>query len=311
MLRKPDILLPYPGPAGGGEQDILICLRPEYNGVLLESILLRAVERSPEYKQGFRLVYMANLPGDFISRHMVVEHYYQLQLQFATHGLALFTPYMRECFENTFKVSIDDVQIVGAFDALDILKLTPDDLFSIWVADEDMLKVSGQNIKRIQDGLFVVNYDIPSLLHRNNITTNIAVMLFRTRLGYAHFRTIIKEACASLREHKLLATDNPVGRLFHATRGPFEEIKDARGYLYQSDGQQIPLADISFSYYLESRGIAAECIQHLLEYPIGHFQEGNEYKENSIFEYTRGSNYSQALQQLQQLRSTYRLSVPR
>jgi len=76
-VRLPSVLVPYTGPtAEPGEQDIAVYLRPESNGVRVESTMLKVLRQSLAARDRTRLVYLANLPGDFIvSRGVVRDHY--------------------------------------------------------------------------------------------------------------------------------------------------------------------------------------------------------------------------------------------
>jgi hypothetical protein len=47
----------------------------------------------------------------------------------------------------------------------------------------------GNTIKKYK-GLYIINYDIPSLLHKNNFQTDIAVMLFRVYFSWQEFTAI-------------------------------------------------------------------------------------------------------------------------
>ena len=81
------LIIPYTGPVESErEQDLFVYLRPESNGVEVESTLFKVIEKCPAYRDGIWLVYMANLGGPWMMRHHVVEHHYAIKLYFATHG---------------------------------------------------------------------------------------------------------------------------------------------------------------------------------------------------------------------------------
>ncbi|HKJ86055.1 MAG TPA: hypothetical protein VKA06_08260, partial [Spirochaetia bacterium] len=157
----PQILVPYPGPDGSGEiQDIFVYLRPETNGVLVESLLLKVIQGCSQYRSGIRLVYLANFPGQFIVDNHIVERHYAHKFFFAVHGKRAFTSRMKDVFSRRFEVQFADADVIGSFEALQVLDMTPDQLFRLWVPAEDVLHIDGQTIKRYE-GRFIVNYDIP------------------------------------------------------------------------------------------------------------------------------------------------------
>ncbi len=130
----PKVLIPYPGPTGDPrQQDIFVYLRPETNGVRVESAVLKVIEHCPAYKQDMNLVYLANVPGEYITEQHIVEHYYALKLDFAVYGKDRFTPHMKEAFTQAFRLPFAEADIIGSFEALRRLKLGPEELFALWV----------------------------------------------------------------------------------------------------------------------------------------------------------------------------------
>ena len=294
-VREPKVLVPYPGPATtSDEQDIFVYLRPESNGVLVESTLLRVIERCPEYRTTIRLVYLANVPGDYIVAEHTVEEHYAVKFSYAVYGKQYFTPHMKETFSDFFGVPFDSARIIGAFEALRELETTPEELFRLWVPAGDVLVVNGQNIKRTGD-VYVVNYDMPALLHKNNRGTDFAVMIFRTALTYDAFSEIVTRMHESLVAAGLLEGDLPVSRVFHYSKGPFEQILDGIGYLFSADAKTA-LADLTFCRFLADRKIPFDEILGVIRNPICRFteQSGTTIEEN-IFVYTKHDSYAEAL----------------
>ena len=80
-----------------------------------------------------------------------------------------------------YNIKWDEADIITAYDALDQLNLNSNQLFNLWVSDRDFFYVHGQSVKKVGDK-YIINYDIPELLKKNSVDTDIAVMLFRTRL---------------------------------------------------------------------------------------------------------------------------------
>jgi len=291
----PSVLIPYPGPSiDPSTEDIFVYLRPESNGYLVESLLLKVIQKNPEYKQRIFFVYLANIPGEFILKNHIVERHYLTRMRFAVLGKMLFTEFMKRDFEDYFKLPFDQADIVGSFEALRRLSWTPDRLFELWVPAEDVLVTSGQSVKRY-GGLFIVNYDIPALVQKNAQGTDIAVMLFRTTIGYERFALIFKEMEKALRDAKVLSQGVPADRVFHYSKGPFEQILDGRDYLYSPSGTHIPCEELSFATFLIDKGVPKETIRGVIEHPlVRYYDESGTLRENSIYLYTRGDSYPQA-----------------
>ncbi len=303
---KPSVLLPYPGPEPREElNDIFVYMRPETNGVVGESAIMGVVENCSAYRSGIKLVYLANLPGEYLLEHHVVEYHYAVKLLFAAKGKEFFTEHMRNRFEDRFHVSFESARIVGSFEALRLLGMSPDDLFNAWVDPEDVLMVNGQSIKRI-GGLYVVNYDIPALMHKNTRETDIAVMLFRTTTPYTYFSDLVRQMRDRLVAEGVISEKFASGRGFHYSKSPFEQLLDARGYLIGAKGTPVPLSDSSFGRFLLDRGIPPAFIEGILNHPIGCFRDGDgRVSEDSIFSATYQMSFAEALKVLKTMTSQY------
>lgn len=309
----PKVLVAYPGPSlVEGEQDIFVYLRPETNDVRVESAVLRVIEQCSAYKKDLHLVYLANVPGEFILEHHIVERHYSLKLEFAVRGGEIFTPHMRDEFQRFFAVPFDEADVIGAYEALRKLHLSPDELFRSWVPESDLLVVNGQSVKRMS-GYFVVNYDIPAVLHKNNRGTDIAVMIFRTAQGYDYFNGLVDQMRDALVRNELLNARVHPSRAFHYSKGPFEQILDGFGYLFTPDISFASLSDLTFSTYLAQHGIDFETIKGVIRHPILQFGAdsgpGNGTNNNSdgisdgmieehLFTHTMFDSYPRALEKL-------------
>jgi len=296
--REPSILVPYPGPCLSGCQDVFLYLRPETNGVLVESTILQSVKSKPVYSNNTKMVYLANIPGDFIRKNRLVEAHYKTQLHFATNGKRSFTEYMKIKFESFFQVPFEDAHVLGAFEALHKEEISAEELFSLWVNPFDFLVINGQSIKR-WDNTFIINYDIPALVHKNNTETDIAVMILRTSLDQSDFLAMIDDIRAFLIEKNIIDPSKPTSRVFHFSKGPFEQILDAMGYLYTPDIKSVDLCDITYAAYLIRCGLAKAEIKSILYHPI--FQFINTYGtlfEESIYTHTQSLDYKQGYEEL-------------
>jgi hypothetical protein len=254
----PKIIVPFRANPGEGRctdfcQDMVVYLRPETNGIQTESVLFR-VFKDPVWHSKVELAYLANVPGQFLLDRGVVERHYNHRIRFAKHGADAFTPAMKDTFSRFFGLPFDKARIVGAFEALSLLKLDEEALFRIWVPVYDLLEMEGQLVKRVADDLFVVNYDIPALLLKHHETTDVAAMVFRTELSYEEFKPAVDQIRLSLVKEGLLDPDKPEHRVFHWSRGPFEQLLDAQGYVYTVRDEPVPLSDLAFGRYLLERG---------------------------------------------------------
>lgn len=296
LVRKPTVIIPYSSPdVSGKSNDVFLYLRPETNGVLVESTLLGVIRGNPEFRKGADLAYLANLPGDFILKNHVVEEHYSIKYKFAACGRKCFTPLMKEKFEEYFNVPFDKCTVVGAFDALDNLGLMEEELFRLWVPYEDILFINGQSIKKYGN-LYIINYDMPALLHKNNYSTDIAVMIIRTTLERDRFLAMTQQMEYALIERGIMDRDKPPSRYFHYSKGPFEQILDGMGYLYTPEGSHLPLENISFAAALLENGFTREEIIGVMKYPIMGFEEGNVSLEDNIFVKTQHKSYREAME---------------
>jgi len=299
-IEQPKILVPFtPAVQFEDQQDICVYLRPETNGMLTESILFGVLRGRPLYSTHTRMVYLANIPGEFLAANRIIEDHYALKVDFARRGKALFTPTMIEGFEKYFREPFDRADILGAFEFLQTTGMDEEELFRLRVDVPDFLVLNGQTVKRRGD-VYIVNYDIPVLLHRNNSKTDIAVFLLRSSLSPEDFRLMIRDMEASLRKAGVLKADMPPSRVFHYSKGPFEQLLDARGFLYRPDGSHVPLEELAFHRFLVSRGVKKTDILHILENPIRICRSPDgEKRECNVLTFTAGMGYEEACRVIQ------------
>jgi hypothetical protein len=290
--RMPSVLIPYPGADPSGiTNDIFIYLRPETNGFHVESTILKVIKSSRVYSENVKLVFLANYPGDYIRSRHIIEHHYSYRINFAKKGKKSFTKKMICEFEAFYNQDFQKAAVISPFDAMKKLDLSEDELFNIWVGEGDFMTLYGNNIKKYK-GLYIINYDIPSLLHKNNFQTDIAVMLFRVYFSWAEFAAMISDMSDALKAAGIISEKNLVSRVFHYTKSPFDQIQDGLEYLYKSEG--IKDNGISFLCYLDNEGFNPDKILNYLKNPVITIHSPGGDKENSIFEFTKGMNYREA-----------------
>src|SRR6056297_2481905 len=286
QVRIPTVVIPFDSECRTELcQDVCVYLRPEANGIQVESAMMRTISTNPQYNENVRLVYLANMPGEFIAKHRIIEQHYRLKISFAKQGKRLFTEYMQREFSRYYKVSFEEAEILGAFEAMKRLHYTREGLFNLWVPAEDVFHLNGQTIKRVKD-LFIVNYDIPA-------------MILRTRLGPGSIHSLMEDMVERFKADGLLQRSEAFTRVFHFSRSPFEQILDGIGFLYKSDGTHIPLQDILFYNYLLQQGMSHADIQQILRYPIFGFPNGKGgLKEQTVYAASYGMDYKRAYQML-------------
>lgn len=303
-VEQPKVLVPYPGPAPEPESlDVFVYLRPESNGVAVESAILKVVEECRHQNSDVRLVYLANVPGSYIVANHIVERHYALRLFFAVHGGAAFSPAMRTQFEEFYRTPFSNEQVIGAFDALRRFQWEPEDLFGLWVSEDAVTRIAGQVVKRYQNW-WIVNYDVPALLHKNNSGTDIAVMTFRTTEGYPHFFGLAAQMREALVERGLLKRGMPIARAVHISRSPFEQLIDARDYLLSPAGEPIGVEESSFARYLAAQGVSSAQILGLINHPVCRFAFGvGAHSEQNILDLCEGFSYEDARNILDRMES--------
>ena len=294
--RKPAILVPF-SPAGAGFdcRDIFVYLRPESNGVEVESIIMNALRTEDSCRDKVKLAYLANIPGDFISTKGLIEHHYRIRLLFSLKGKQLFTRHMRKVFKAYFRCSFDKADIIGPYEAMQRLGVDEETLFKTWVKPSNMLNINGQSIKKIKN-FYVLNYDIPALLNKNNVNTDIAVMIFRVCREIENVHFMIDAIEKRLKEKGIVNILSPSSRIFHYSKGPFEELLDSSGFLYDRESKNVPLDEVTFGRFLVENGITLEQIWGTIRHPIMYFRESeHKFVENDIYSYTRDLSYADAL----------------
>ena len=295
VSRDPTIVVPFEGVCDSPLcQDIFVYLRPESNGIAVESALMKGVSKIPNWQENINLVYLANLPGDFLNENGVFEEHYLTRVKFAKIGKSLFTPFMGRIFSDYYRIDFKDSEIIGAYKALSILGLNEEELFNLWVSVDDMLVLNGQTIKKIGK-YFVVNSDIPSILNKNNSETDIAVMIFRTVFWGDDFYNVILKMTDVLVEEGILDSQSQFSHVFHYSKGPFEQILDAIGFLYDPAGKHLPLQSIRFYNFLLEKGLSALEINYFIRQPLLQFRNNKgEIEEKSIFHVTKDLSYEES-----------------
>jgi len=292
----PTVIVPYPGAAPDlGTQDIFVYLRPETNGVLVESTILKVIKAANGQQHYLSLIFLANFPGEFIVENHVVEQYYALKLHFAVMGKSVFTEEMKQHFTRCFHIPFEEADIIGAFRALELLGKEPEELFDTWVSDQDVCLINGQCIKKIGTW-YVVNYDIPALIHKNSKNTDIAVMVFRCKVPYGQVKLLVQEMHKALCSAGILNPRFDAARAFHYSKGPFEQILDGIAYLSAHRPMNLALQDFTYAKWLMDQGVDGSEICRVLMNPIVEIQHADgTVSEVNFLQHTQFDDYESGL----------------
>ncbi|MCG8452068.1 MAG: hypothetical protein MI717_02665 [Spirochaetales bacterium] len=304
-MREPTLLIPYAGPDASGKScDVFVYLRPETNGVVTESVMMKTILSRPQWSEGVKLVYMANYPGDFIRSSGLLENHYRLKISFARRGGALFTARMRHDFTKHFGCSFEAQRVLGAFDFVQRGDFSEEDLFAYRVDESDMLVTLGQNVKRYGDE-WIVNYDIPAILQKNTSQTDIAVMVFRVSMDWDEFRDLMSELSVHLVEAGILDSDAPVSRVLHHSKSPWEQLLDGMDFLWGKDAQGGCITShpeggedhegcVSFGAYMLARGHSRQEMMRAISQPLIQVHTPQGEQEENLFEASEGLTYAAA-----------------
>jgi hypothetical protein len=262
---------------------------------MAESTMLKVVKSANGDQPSMKLIYLANYPGEFIVMNKIVEQYYSLKFHYAVVGKGAFTPGMQQKFSEWFRVPFEEAEIVGAFRALEVLQKEPEDLFATWVPDHDVCLINGQCIKKIGP-IFVVNYDIPALIHKNSKNTDIAVMVFRSQQPYERIKSLVMDMHKALCTAGILNPQFDPSRAFHWSKGPFEQVLDGIAYLYPVKSAELRLEDFTFARWLLERGVSAEDLGRLLMNPLVEVRHPDgSVSEEHFLQYTQYESFEGAL----------------
>ena len=306
-MREPTVMIAYAGPDPAGDtQDITVHVRPETNRIEVESALVRALRPTARHSGSLVPVYLANLPGDFMLAKQVVLKHYADRVHFARVGGAGFTPWMRQEFRRRVGVECDPAWVLGGFQAIAQLALSPNALFALRVPGADLWTICGQQIKRHRDR-FLVNPSLPAVLAKVTPESNVFVLVLRCGLAAPDFVELVQQAAAGMRANGLLSASGPISHLFHYSKGPFESVLDCQGYLWSPEGIAAASDQISFVRYLTDRGHPLQRILEVVGNPIVSYRSQGEYREDSIFSLTAGCSSAEAEEVFRELSSVVRL----
>jgi hypothetical protein len=125
-------------------------------------------------------------------------------------------------------------------------------------------------------------------------------MILRSFLPYSQFHTLIETISVALKEEGILTNPFLYSHVFHYSKGPFEQILDGIGYIYDQKNEHIDLAELSFFAYLLNAGCKREAILDAIRRPIMAFDVGEGLtEEHNLYVYTFEDSFEEASRKFQ------------
>lgn len=227
---------------------VVIAVRPETNKIDYESVIISGCKdlASP--------VYMANLPGNFIRSNQIVSSHYRSQVIFARYPKENISKYpeMISLFEDKFQTSFATANIVGSFKAVNELRdetgLDEQELFHKLVPRKDFLEFYGHTIKKIGN-FFIVNYDLPAVIHNYSSESNILVMALKIKnntpfhiVNKSIFDNFMKETSTDILDYEdrhKMEWFNQVRRTYHISSSHIESMFDLKDYVFKDSTHSV------------------------------------------------------------------------
>ncbi len=104
----------------------------------------------------------------------------------------------------------------------------------------------------------------------------------------------------------------PIARAVHISRSPFEQLLDARDYLFLPDGRAAGVEHSSFAAYLADNGVSHEEIRGVTEHPICRFDFGVDVPhDQNVLDLCEGFGYQDALYMIRRIVAQLRLPTGR
>jgi hypothetical protein len=251
-------------------------VRPETNNILYERAILAGLRAHG------KIIYCANLSGNVFIRDAILERHYPSQFKFARNPqseLARF-PEIRLRIEEHFQLSLNDAQLVGSFEAVQVLQISEEDLFETIVPSSDYLGCWGQSFKRL-GGAIVANPNLPAIVKRHAPSANVFSVVVCSRDHASHFFQEANEAIfmeiTSRSEtpfidgEKLdsLVWSEKIRRTCHLSSNHLMAMFDMPDYVYTGERERLGPADTPLGLWLlENTSITAERLHAIKQSPL-------------------------------------------
>ncbi len=279
---KPDIIIPYPrgesGFADCGDDSAytMVYVRPETNNVAYERAILSGLRAHG------KIIYCANLPGSIFARDSILQRHYPAQFRFARDPrgeLARF-PEIGARIERHFHQPVDDLRLLGSFEAARALGMSEEDLFETIVPTADYLGCCGQSFKKLA-GAIVVNPNLPAIVKRHAPPANVFAVVARSRDGANRFfedsnETIFKEITSRSETPLIdgerldsLVWSERIRRTYHLSSNHLMAMFDMPDYVYTGDATRLSPADTPLGkWLLENAAVTEEGLRAMKLFPL-------------------------------------------
>ncbi len=195
----PDILIEYKYDFENITPVSVIYVRPETNKISYEKAILKGILPYSD------VIYMANLNGELFIKNALILDHYSSQYRFAIYGPEEIKKYpiMAKKIEEYFNIEINSPSLIGSFEAILKMNITPEELFNTFVDDKDFYKIYGQTIKKI-NGMYIINYDLPAIFLRYDYNSNTFIIVIKLKSNKISFQEINHSIANEIQNDKYL-----------------------------------------------------------------------------------------------------------
>ena len=300
----PDILIDYSLDPNNLIPLAVIYVRPESNSIPYEKAIIKGIQNYAD------VIYMANLNGRlFIKDALILEHHAS-EYRFAIYGKGEMAKYpeMIEKFEKHFYVKFDEVEIIGAYEALLKLNINQEELFNTFVDNDHFMRLYGQTIKRINN-LYVINYDIPALIEKYTPKSNVFVIVIKFKNDSYTFKKLnfsvsneiscdVKAPIIFSENAKFNELDwiEKVKRTYHFSKNHLVAMFDMVDFVFKMDGSHFTYQETPFGNLLITYGINIDFLKKIKEYPIVYLKDIELKKLVNILDEANGKSIKECLE---------------
>ncbi|MBN2547133.1 MAG: hypothetical protein JXB50_15130 [Spirochaetes bacterium] len=299
----PDIIIEYNYDFENINPVSVIYVRPETNKISYEKAILKGILPYSD------VIFMANLNGQLFIKNALILDHYASQYRFAIYGPEEIKKYplMSKKIEDYFNIDINSPKLIGSFEAILKLNITPEELFNTFVDDKDFYKICGQTIKKLYD-MYIINYDLPAIFLRYDDNSNIFIIVIKFKNNKIKFQDINYSIANEIKNDKYLKFYDEekykdmdliekAKRTYHFSSSHTMAMYDMSDFVYNTNGERIQLKETPLGYYLLNNNIASEDILiKLKEFPIINTKKNNQETPINIIEDIKNYNFEQCIE---------------
>lgn len=300
---KPDIIIEYSVKDCYDHSMSVIYVRPETNAIPYEKSIISGIRPFAD------VVYMANLNGKIFIRDALIFEHYSSQYKFAIYGKDAISkhPEMVKKFENHFNIKFDNAKIIGSFEAIKQLNMTPSELFNTFVDSKDFIRYYGQTIKKIKD-IYIVNYDLPELIKIYDTDANVFIIVVRFPSKDFSFTDINKSIREELKkdEHapiidedkfKSLGLNEIVKRTYHISSNHITAMFDMTDFVFKKDDTHLSIYETPLGRKIIDKRIATnDQLRNLKNYPLVKIKKNGSQVLVNISDEATGKNIDECIE---------------